>query len=387
MSKKLKIAIVGAGNAACVTALLYQYYSRFYGNDLIDKITIYHDPTVPIERVGQGTNIKITNLIRQLVKVSLFTEENIIKATTKDGILYENWGKKNKNVFHDFPLESRAVHYVPNLFSKMVLESGFFEVVEKNITDVESEIDADYIFDCRGKNNRDPSLYEKLINPLNSVILSRKEGEDPKLNYTRCVATPDGWTFVIPNHDSVSYGYLYNNTITDFETAKNNFIDLFDVVPDGDFSFENYIAKSVWQGERTILNGNRLCFLEPLEATSTGFYYDVAMHVWEHICYGVDKETCNKKIRKNMKQIQNFVLWHYQSGSVYDTPFWKYARSLPFNPDDKFKSILSDSRKNDYLGINISNIKTGRQNVMDQILYSQWTAYSFKMWDEKVFSA
>lgn len=387
MSRKLKIAIVGAGNAACVTALLYQSYNRFYGNDLIDKITIYHDPSVPIERVGQGTNLTITNLIRQLLKISLFSEENIIKATTKDGILYENWGTKTKNVFHDFPLESRAVHYVPNLFSKMVLESGLFEVVEKNITDTETEIDADYIFDCRGKNNRDPALYDKLTNPLNSVILSRKEGEDSKLNYTRCVATPDGWTFVIPNHDSVSYGYLYNNKITDFESAKKNFIDIFDVVPDGDFSFENYIAKSVWYGERTILNGNRLCFLEPLEATSTGFYYDVARYVWEHICYGVDREVCNKKVKKNMKQIENFILWHYQSGSTYDTPFWKYARSLPFNPDETFKSFLSESRKHDYIGLNINNMKMGRNTRVEESHYSQWTLYSFKMWDEKVFSA
>lgn len=387
MSKKIKIAIIGAGNAACVTALLYQSYSRFYGNDLLDKITIYHDPTVPIERVGQGTILTVTNLIRQVFRINLYTEQNLIKATTKDGILYENWGQKNKFIFHEFPLESRAVHYVPNLLSKLVLDSGLFEVVEKNIVDPESEIDADFIVDCRGKNNRNPELYDKLINPLNSVILSRKEGADLKLHYTRCVATPDGWTFVIPNHDSVSYGYLYNNTITDTETAKKNFIDLFDVVPDGEFSFDNYIAKNVWQGERTILNGNRLCFLEPLEATSTGFYYDVARSVWNHICHGADKETCNKSIRKNMKQIENFILWHYQSGSAYDTPFWKYARSLPFNPDQNFRNFLTESRKYDYLGLNVNNMKMGKTSRMEESHYSQWAVFSFKTWDEKVFSA
>ena len=64
--------------------------------------------------------------------------------------------------------------------------------------------------------------------------------------------------FVVPNQDSTSYGYLYNNTITSKEEATYNMMELFDVEPDGEFSFNNYIAKSVWKGERTILNGNML---------------------------------------------------------------------------------------------------------------------------------
>lgn len=210
---------------------------------------------------------------------------------------------------------------MPSLFSQAVLDSGVFKVMEKKVEDAESEIDSDFIFDCRGRNNRDQNLYDKLINPLNSVILSRKEIIDPDLVYTRTVATPNGWTFVIPNVDSTSYGYLYNNEITTKEEATADFIERFDVVPDGHLTFENYIAKNCFYGERTILNGNRLSFLEPLEATSTGFYENVAMTTLGHIAHGVSRELCNEQIRSEMFEIQNFVLWHYQFGSKFDTPF------------------------------------------------------------------
>ena len=52
----MKIAIVGAGNAACITALHYSYYDRSKF-----EIDIYHNSTeTPIERVGQGTVIGLS---------------------------------------------------------------------------------------------------------------------------------------------------------------------------------------------------------------------------------------------------------------------------------------------------------------------------------------
>ena len=109
-------------------------------------------------------------------------------------------GKKTHDFIHTFLGES-VCHYIPQLLSKSVLESGVFNVIEKNVINPEEEIKADFIMDCRGRSSN-LDEYEELTNPLNSVILSRKVGIDPDLLYTRCVATPDGWTFVIPNSDS-----------------------------------------------------------------------------------------------------------------------------------------------------------------------------------------
>ncbi len=365
MNRKKKIAIVGAGNAACATALCL-YYQAFDG---IDKITIYYDPSVPIEKVGQGTIINFPYYISKVLGINWYLNDNIIKATYKSGVLYENWGKKQEKIFNPFPMDSTGIHFVPHLLSKAVLESGLFDIVERNIVDPEKEIDSDYIFDCRGKNNRKPDLYENLVNPLNHVILAKKSEPDLKLNYTRCVATPDGWTFVIPNQDSVSYGYLFNSNITELKNASNNFVEMFDVEPSIEFQFENYIAKSCFYGEKTILNGNRLCFLEPLEATSIAYYLTVVENCLPYIFENLSKEKCNNQIRNEMYKIQNFILWHYQYGSKYDTPFWRYAKSLSFQPDFEFKSAVEYAEKNNSIICRSSEMQ-----------YSQWQINSFKIW-------
>ena len=353
----MKISIVGAGNAGCVTALHYHKYL-----EIDNEIVIYHNPDEhPIERVGQGTLFSITDLISSTLGINWY--DNPIDATFKTGILYEGWGKKKDILFHHFPLPDMSIHFVPQKLSKAVLESGYFKVIEKTITDPEKEIDADVIFDCRGRHNRDKSNYDTLIDPLNSVLLYKKQGRDPDLIYTRSVATPNGWTFVIPNKDSISYGYLYNNTITSKEDARKDFLDRFDLPEvDGELTFENYMAKNMFAGERTILQGNMYGFLEPLEATSLGFYRIICMQAWDAIFHIKSLDECNSEVRRVMKELENVTLWHYQYGSKYDTPFWEYAKSLPFKPDKRFGMMIDNPESTE--------------------MYGQWEGWNFKNWKE-----
>ena len=345
----MKIAIVGAGNAGCITALHY----RRYLNGVFTKsangfqkgeceISIYHSPDKhPIERVGQGTISPIVELIGEVLDIDW--NNNPIDATFKNGILYEGWGKKEDKFHHSFKMDEMSMHFVPQKLSNLVLNSGHFDVVEKVINDPEKEIDADVIFDCRGRNNRDKSNYETLINPLNSVLLCKKEGRDSDLLYTRTVATPNGWTFVIPNVDSVSYGYLYNNSITSKEDATEDFLERFNLPEiDGDLTFENYMAKSAFVGERTVLNGNMYGFIEPLEASSMGVYQHICRQAWDCLFGKQPLKISDNNIRQYMKETETFILWLYQYGSKYNTPFWKYAKSLPFKPNDKFKAMLDN---------------------------------------------
>ena len=364
---KKKIAIIGAGNAGCITALHYYYHGR----DLFD-IDLYYDPSAPIERVGQGATIGVVNKISTIFNLN-FADRNYINATRKEGILYENWGKKTEKIYHSFPLPNVAFHYSPDLLSKLVLESGLFNVITKSISDPESEVDSDYIFDCRGRHDRDLNNYQKLVNPLNSAILSRKNGKIDSV-FTRTVATPNGWTFVIPNHDSASYGYLYNDTITSYAEATEDFISRFGVIPDGSLKFDNYIAKSCFVGERTFLNGNRLSFIEPMEATSTDFYIQLCMYAWDHIVKGAPLALINRAIHAEAHKIQKYILWHYQFGSVYDTKFWQYAKSLPFEEDAEFAECLNYAKTHTYC----DTIKSVGYD------YSQWNPYSFKNWIDNV---
>ena len=265
------------------------------------------------------------------------------------------------------------MHYCPWEMQRQILNSGHFKVVESSVEDVNS-VDSDLIFDCRGKPD-DYSDYEELINPTNACILAKPNWDTTKALWSRHVATPDGWTFVIPTHSqspSHDYcvGYCYNSNITSKEDAEKNMLEMFDVEIAKHVNYKNYMAKNPVIDDRIVLNGNRLFFLEPMESSSTETYIEVARYVSN---FGF--EGLSNKVGEYIKCLQYFILWHYQFGSKYDTPFWNYAKSLRFI-DPKFDALLRKSRRMGWDEIKLD----GETN--DTPTYAQWTPYAFKLWYE-----
>ena len=304
-----KVSVVGGGNAGCITAL----YLSWHNKDL--EVELIYNPDIPCERVGQASVIDQPKLLWAATGFNWYN--NPIHATMKSGILYEGFGKYNEEVIHAFPAESMAMHYCPWEMQKQVLNSGHFKVIEDEIPDPK-DVDADYVFDCRGK-PEDYSDYDELINPTNAAILAKPKWDTTKALWSRHVATPDGWTFVIPTHeDSPSHdycvGYCYNSSITSKLEAQKNFLEMFDVELLHQVDFKNYFAKNPIVDDRIILNGNRLFFLEPLESSSTHTYVRWARCVRDYIINKNNpeiKKACNQ-VRDYIKQVQNFVLWPYQ---------------------------------------------------------------------------
>ena len=375
MTKK-KIAIIGAGIGGIATALTMKSYGLTYNlfDTCDEEIDLYYDSTKPIERVGQGSTLGFNRLffpplgqgIDAGYSLATNMHENNLGLTHKTGIKYEGWGKADE-FFHYFPVGEHAVHYQPHLLSKEVISSGIVNAIDTDISDL-SNVQADWIIDCRGRHyNNYEEDYDILVNPINSALLHRKPGRDLELTYTRCIATPHGWTFIIPNVDSVSYGYLYNNTITTKEDAAQSFKEMFDADVDFSMDFKNYVAKDCTVGDNILLNGNRYSFVEPLEASSVATYIFIAQGYIDYINGLLPKEDLNKEIRKEIKKIEDFILWHYQSGSKYDTPFWQYAKSLPFTPNKDFKKFL---KADTY--------------IPDKAEYSQWNTFCFKLWNDNI---
>ena len=369
----MKVSVVGGGNAAVFTALYLAWHGKesdwrnSFKKDI--EVELIYNPQIPPERVGQATLLDPPRMLWNATGFDWY--HNQINATFKSGILYEGWGQVNDKVFHAFPADGMAMHYCPWEMQKHVLDSGVFKVVEGDVDDINS-IDSDIIFDCRGKPD-DYSEYEELINPINACILGKPKWNVSEAFWSRHVATPDGWTFVIPTHSkspSHDYcvGYCYNSNITSRAVAQSNFLEMFDATIKHHVNFKNYVAKNAVIDDRIVLNGNRLFFLDPLESSSTQTYIELARFVLNN---GV-KDASNQ-VRRYIKQVQNFVLWHYNCGSKYDTPFWDYAKSLTFN-DPEFDSILD------------SSIKSSDYDIMDQANnnsrsgYGQWTPYAFKLW-------
>lgn len=371
----MKITIVGAGNAGCFTALHYAWYSR---HDESIEIELRHDPSVSPEPVGQATSLEAPHLLWGATDFNWYN--NKIHATFKSGILYENWGKYNDKLFHPFSADLMAMHYCPNEMQSLILNSKRFTVIEEDVSSLD-DIDSDYIFDCRGK-PKDYENYHKLINPINAAILGKPNWDLSSTHWSRHVATPDGWTFVIPTHPSspshnFCVGYCYNQDITSQETAENNFQNLFDVEVKKHLKFKNYVAKNPIVDDRILLSGNRLFFLEPLESSSTQTYQQWARFTYDAI---VDKKhSLNDAcifISQYIQHVQNFVLWHYKFGSAYSTPFWDYASSL-VSTDPVLEQYIDTAEKYTFEDL-IPEHYGGR--IPNHFSYAQWHIMSIKNW-------
>ena len=368
-----KVSVVGGGNAGCIAAL----YLSWYKKDL--EVELIYNPDVPCERVGQASVLDPPKLLWSATGFNWYN--NPIHATFKSGILYEGWGQYNEKLFHGFPAHSMAMHYCPWEMQKHVLNSGHFKVTEGDVDP--KDVDADYVFDCRGK-PKDFSDYDDLINPTNAAILAKPNWDTTKAFWSRHVATPDGWTFIIPTHsESPSHdycvGYCYNSNITSKEDAESNLSSMFDVEIKKHLKFKNYLAKNPIVDDRIFLNGNRLFFLEPLESSSVQAYVECARFFVDYIITkkeSIEQAACSAK--QYIRQLQNFVLWHYQFGSKYDTPFWDYATKLSFK-DKTFDAMVEyclQTSKRDILPKSYG----GMTSELSQ--YGQWPANSFKVWYE-----
>ena len=150
-------------------------------------------------------------------------------------------------------------------------------------------------------------------------------------------------------------------------------LEMFDVEVTKHVNYNNYVSKDVVIDGRIILNGNRLFFLEPLESSSTQTYIEVARQF--AMLIGDEVGKLNHQIPNYIKHLQNFVLWHYQFGSKYNTPFWDYAQQLVFNDhifDYKLKESISTGWKDLH----------GEIMVHPDIGYAQWNNYAIKLWYE-----
>ena len=330
----MKIVVLGRGLAGCFTAAHFKYFSAQCEVELI------FDSKIPPVPIGQATTAENPKLLWTLFQPNWY--KNPIKATFKTGILYENWGKKNDKFFHPFPFGGVALHYDTTSCQDYLCKNGNFKITDKNILDY-NEVDADYIFDCRGfPSNYDD--YDLLINPLNAALCAKSNEVKSTQHWTRVIATPNGWTWDIPLTDHTSLGYLYNSDITSDEDAEKNFNEMFESIKIyTKMKFKNYVSKNPIIDDRIILNGNRLFFLEPLESTSVDIYLNWIQKCFTWIIHKtVSAIEAQDYIKEYIKRTQNFILYHYGFGSKWNTPFWDYAKTLNIT-DPYFWSFLNYS--------------------------------------------
>lgn len=376
MSGSKKITIIGAGNAGCISALSLLENKYEDSDSNIGEIEIIYDPEAPIERVGQASVVDVHQLMFKMLDMNWFSK-NLIKATPKTGVRYKDWGDFNHNFFHPFNEGNVACHFVPKLLSQAVLDQNDFNVKTTRV-DSSDEIDSDFVIDCRGKPS-DMSQYNDVKHPLNSALLCEEEHSGENIYYTGHVATPHGWTFVIPNVDTISFGYLFNSNITSRAEALQDFRERFLLKnTPTELSFETYLAKNIWQDERTILNGNNYCFIEPLEATSTSIYRIVTENLISHIDGFYTKDDVQNHSEKLFSECAYFVNRHYKFGSKFNTPFWDYAKTLETPQCEKYQEIIKTIGHWDAL--RLANYNPKPNDNLD-LTYGTWYPRNLMNWE------
>jgi hypothetical protein len=360
----MKIGVVGGGNAGLTVAMVV--FAETYGQDV--EIELYYDPEVPIEKVGQGSLINFVVLLSDVFGIDWY--HNPIDATFKTGILYEDWGKKNDKFFHSFPMNYTAIHYSPSKLREYMKDKKVCKFIEQNVEDC-NDLDCDYVFDCRGT-PKDFSYYNMLKNPLNSVLLGKSNDVDVHQHWTRCIATPDGWMFSIPDKDQTNYGYLYNQNYTSKTEAEENLANLYNIKGTEHLQFKNYLARRPIQNDKVILNGNRLMFIEPLEASSVETYYRWTSLALDWILGKESKRSVLQDLVTDVEEVQNFILWHYANGSKYATMFWSEAEQMAKNHsyDEFFFDFIRSAKSNSRHELVYNHEDT----------YGHWYGTSFKNW-------
>ena len=358
-SKSLrKIAVVGQGTAGSLAAA---GVARLHPDEDHELHHIY-DSRIPVIGVGEGSWPSLVQHLRELTDLPHETIQQRLKGTRKYGVAFEGWGRRNRDFTHYFTPQqvSYAYHLSADLLTDLLRESTRARRIDAKvlkITRVEGGAQVEFeglpperydlVFDARGfPGELDPDRHiEVSFIPTNTAVIRRcpaivKEERDGlvlKHTYTRAVARPHGWIFVIPLALHTSYGYIFNRDVSGLAEVESDF-DAFleaDGVPEFEqravIPFPNFVHRRIYDGAVARI-GNAAAFMEPLEATaivSAQLQIGMVLHMRlnrpaEHL--ERDAPVVNRFLVNNMLRYSLFVGWHYSCGSRYDSGFWRHAR-------------------------------------------------------------
>ena len=358
-SKSLrKIAVVGRGTAGSLAAA---NVTRLHPAGDHELHHIY-DSRVPVIGVGEGSWPSLVEHLQQLTELSHETVQQRLKGTRKYGVAFEGWGRRNRDFTHYFTPQqvSYAYHLSADLMTDLLRESTRARHIDANVTGI-TRVDGgaevafegraperyDLVFDARGfPREIDPARHIHIpFIPTDTAVIRRcpaiiGDGQDgPVLQhtYTRAVARPHGWIFVIPLVAHTSYGYIFNrglSSLAEVETDFDAFLEA-DGVPEFEqravIPFPNFVHRRIYDGAVARI-GNRAAFMEPLEATAiVSAQFQIGMVLQTRLNRPVehlerDAPVVNRFLVDNMLCYGLFVGWHYSRGSRYDSRFWRYAR-------------------------------------------------------------
>ena len=321
-----------------------------------------YDSRIPIIGVGEGSWPSLVPHLQQLTDLPHENVQQSLNGTRKYGVAFEGWGVRNQDFIHHFNPKDVAYgyHLSADLVGKLLHKSARARHIDAKVTGITrvdggAQVDFDgmaperydLVFDARGfppELNPDRHINISFI-PTNTAVIRRcpatikadRDGPALQHTYTRAIARPHGWVFVIPLTTHTSYGYIFNRDVTGLAEVEADFDELLeaDNVPEFEprtvLQFPNYIHRQIYDGAVCRI-GNAAAFMEPLEATaivSAQLQIGMILHTRlnrppEHL--ERDAPVVNRFLISNMLCYGLFVGWHYSRGSKFDSAFWRHAR-------------------------------------------------------------
>ena len=292
-----KIAVVGRGTAGSLAAA---NVARFHPDEDHELHHIY-DSRIPVIGVGEGSWPSLVKDLRTLTGLSHEIVQRRLNGTRKYGVAYEGWGHGKQDFIHYFTPQqvAYAYHLSADYLVDLLHESTRAQHIDAKVLSITRVEDGarvefegraaehyDLVFDARGfPRELQPERHIDVpYIPTNTAIIRRcpaivkaeREGLVVRHLYTRAVARPHGWVFVIPLTVHTSYGYIFNRDVSSQADVEADFDALLAADEVGDFeqraviSFPNFVHRQVYDGA-VVRIGNAAGFFEPLEATAIGF--------------------------------------------------------------------------------------------------------------------
>ena len=353
-----KIAVVGRGTAGSLAAASV---TRLHPDSDHELDHIY-DSRIPIIGVGEGSWPSLVEELRQLTDLPHETVQQRLKGTRKYGVAFEGWGRRNRDFTHYFTPQqvSYAYHLSADLLTDLLHESTRARHIDAKVRNI-ARIDGgaqvefedraperyDLVFDARGfPRDLDPDRHidisfiptdTAVIRRCPAIVEEKRGGPVLQHTYTRAVARPHGWIFVIPLTVHTSYGYIFNGDVTGLADVESDFDSFLEADGVSEFEqravipFPNFVHRQIYDGAVARI-GNAAAFMEPLEATaivSAQLQIGMILHMrFNRSAEMVERDapTVNRFLIGTVLRYGLFVGWHYSCGSRYDSEFWRYAR-------------------------------------------------------------
>jgi tryptophan halogenase len=353
-----KIAVIGRGTAGALAAASV---SRLHPERDHELDHIY-DSQIPVVGVGEGSWPSLVRELQQLSQLPHETVQQRLNGTRKFGGRFEGWGRLRRDFIHYFTPQqvAFAYHLSADVMADLLCASTRARHIDARVTAITKEDGGarvefedrkaeryDLVFDARGFPRQLDSREHIDISfiPTNCAVVRRcppvikapPQGPVREPTYTRAIARPHGWVFVIPLTAHTSYGYVFNKELTDLAAVEADFDDLLHAEGVSDFEqraaipFPNFVHRRIYDGA-VVRVGNAAAFMEPLEATAIRLaQLQIAlvlrMRLYRPTEYAQDDASAiNRFLITDALAAGLFVGWHYSCGSKYESEFWRNAR-------------------------------------------------------------